>query len=147
MSTLIGKKVIIHVPASSLTGYVAAPAKVLGEGRVGSTGDWHVILESDGQRLDVGSQEITEVFREKTPEIKRMERYLRREDMSPDGKLCMVMEDDGDICLSVISGNGGRNTGIQFCTVGSGGGKSRHTLEALRNLMQAIHLDNEENPL
>ena len=148
---MIGKKVIIRVPAASLTGDVEARAKVLGDARGGpGSGDWHVILESDGQRLDVGSQEITDVLPDEYPNIKRMERYLRREDMSPDGKLCMVMEDDGDVCLSIYVGseNMGKSFfGIQFCTPGTGGGKSPHVMAALRNLMKAIELDNKEYPL
>ncbi len=140
---MIGKKVIVRMAAEALKGYVEVHALVI---ETSVSGDWNVVL-ANGQKFAVYSQDVQRVLTDEYPEIKRMERYLRKEDMSPDGKLCMVMEDDGDICLSIIRGNNGRNRDVQFCSVGSGGGKSRHTLEALRNLMKAIELDNQENPL
>lgn len=140
---MIGKKVIVQMAAGALKGYVEVQALVV---ETESSGDWNVVL-SNGQKFAIYSQDVQRVLTDEYPNIKRMERYLRKEDMSPDGKLCMVMEDDGDICLSIIRGNNGRNRDVQFCSIGSGGGKSRHTLEALRNLMHAIELDNKEYPL
>jgi hypothetical protein len=76
--------------------------------------------------------------------------YERHEDMSPDGKLMLLVEDDGDIIVSVI-GRGLtdelRRAQVQFCTVGSGGGRSQHTRTALRSLILAIQKDNEERPI
>ena len=141
---MIGKQVLVGLSADELKGHVEVVAKVVGSDDCPA--DWRVQLDN-GQIFDIGSQQIERVLTDQYPNIKRMERYLRKEDMSPDGKLCMVMEDDGDICLSIIRGNNGRNKDVQFCSIGSGGGKSRHTLEALRNLMHAIELDNKEYPL
>jgi DNA invertase Pin-like site-specific DNA recombinase len=75
--------------------------------------------------------------------------------MSPDVKLKLFCEKDGDIILSIIpsaqkkysNGYGYEAFQVQFCTVGSGGGRSPHTREALFKLMEAIEKDNEERPI
>ena len=36
---------------------------------------------------------------------------------------------------------------VEFCTIGAGGGRSHHTREALKNLIEAIQKDNEEFPI
>lgn len=76
--------------------------------------------------------------------------YQRREDMSPDGTLRLLVEEDGDIIVSIAPSSQQRRgfaPSVQFCTIGSGGGKSPYTLAALRELMHAIRKDNEENPV
>lgn len=76
--------------------------------------------------------------------------YERNEDMSPDGKLRLIVQDDGDIIVAM----NGRTMNdapciaqLEFCSVGSGGGRSPHTREALRNLIVAIQRDNQEQPI
>jgi hypothetical protein len=77
--------------------------------------------------------------------------YERYEDMSPDGKLQLVVEEDGDVIVIVQSGDTGQlgQTGqrasVQFCTFG-GGGQSQHVRDALLHLIQAIQKDNAERP-
>lgn len=76
--------------------------------------------------------------------------YERVEDMSPDGKLQLIVQEDGDIIVSVIENHEHRGfqwASVEFCTLGSGGGRSRHTREALRALIIAIQKDNEERPI
>lgn len=69
----------------------------------------------------------------------------RKEDMSPNGRLRLFKEQDGDICVAVID-NEGNMTDVQFCTVGMGGGKSGKTLAALDALALAMMEDNQEQP-
>jgi hypothetical protein len=78
--------------------------------------------------------------------------YKRHEDMSPDGHIALVVEEDGDVILIVQNsskggkiGQDGQRASVQFCTFG-GGGQSRHTRNALLYLIQAIQQDNAETP-
>jgi hypothetical protein len=73
-----------------------------------------------------------------------VERY---EDMSPDGKLRVFLQPDGDVVLSIFDSGKQMMASIEFCSVGSGGGRSPNTLEALRNLYRAIERDNKERPI
>jgi hypothetical protein len=71
----------------------------------------------------------------------------RNEDMSRHGRLRLIQEDDGDIIVSIVPDPTEGLSGMfsaQFCTIGSGGGKSPKTLAALRALMQAMEDDNGE---
>lgn len=70
----------------------------------------------------------------------------RKEDMSVNGRLCLFKQDDGDICVSVIE-DSGESAGIEFCTVGMGGGKSGRTLAALNELALAMIEDNKADPV
>ncbi|QDV59046.1 hypothetical protein [Rosistilla oblonga] len=77
----------------------------------------------------------------------------REEDMSPDGKLEILMQDDGDVIVNVKPSREDPHyrgspfgVSVEFCSVGSGGGRSIHTLKALRDLFSAIEKDNAENP-
>lgn len=80
--------------------------------------------------------------------LKTMERYTRYEDMSPDGSLTILIEEDGDVIVDVQ----GRDmfdresrASVQFCTVG-GGGQSMGVRKALLNLALAIIEDNKAKP-
>ena len=78
-----------------------------------------------------------------------MEIHERFEDMSPDGRLMVMIQDDGDVIISVIQSEEQRISAmpsVEFCSVGAGGGQSPYTREALANLYWAIKRDNEENP-
>lgn len=70
---------------------------------------------------------------------------VRKEDMSQNGRLRLIKEDDGDICVAVIDGLG-EMADIQFCVPGIGGGKSPRTLAALEELGLAIMDDNKADP-
>lgn len=68
----------------------------------------------------------------------------RLEDMSVHGLLRLIQQDDGDIIIAVTpeeNGCIGLGVSVEFCT---SGGKSPHTLHALRALMAAMQKDNEE---
>jgi hypothetical protein len=76
--------------------------------------------------------------------------YERVEDMSPDGKLFLIQQEDGDIVVTIASKDSGdrfQTATVEFCLPGSGGGRSSHTLKALRQLILAIQQDNEEWPI
>jgi hypothetical protein len=65
----------------------------------------------------------------------------RHEDMSPTGRLRLHAQDDGDICIQIVDERG-RCAGVEFCSVGSGGGRSKRTIAALRQLFRAMSEDN-----
>ena len=60
----------------------------------------------------------------------------RREDMGT-GRLRLTAQDDGDMCVLVIDDDGS-SAGVEFC---NSGGKSEHTLQALRDLSRAMKQD------
>lgn len=76
--------------------------------------------------------------------------YKRIGDMSPTDHLAILMEADGDvIVLAEETGMGEKypkRSEVQFCT-GYGGGRSKHTRNALINLADAIEKDNKERPI
>lgn len=67
----------------------------------------------------------------------------RLEDMSPDGRLLLHVQRDGDIVLSIIPAAESRDAwpSVEFCT---SGGKSPRTLHALRALWLAMREDNAD---
>jgi len=73
----------------------------------------------------------------------------RAEDMSPDGRLRIWKQEDGDLIVEVVpeSSKQEPSASVEFCTVGSGGGRSPHTRKALVALMEAIKRDNAESPI
>ena len=83
---------------------------------------------------------------ERTMEINK--KYERHEDMSPDGMLAVMKQEDGDLILEIRKIDPITRkfqwVEVEFCTVGSGGGKSPHTRKALVALALAIEKDNEE---
>jgi ATP-dependent protease HslVU (ClpYQ) peptidase subunit len=79
-----------------------------------------------------------------------MKMVYRNEDMSPRGKLTVLVQDDGDVI--VCSQGMDRDlvqpgSSVEFCAIGSGGGRSPHTLRALYALVEAIERDNAEQPI
>jgi hypothetical protein len=73
----------------------------------------------------------------------------RSEDMSPTGKLRVFKEDDGDVIVAIVKGDNEKDfvmADAEFCTPGTGGGKSPHTRRALLELYDAIERDNYESP-
>jgi hypothetical protein len=74
----------------------------------------------------------------------------RIEDMSARGRMRVLQQTDGDIIVAVYSEENGvvqRGEAVEFCTTGAGGGRSPHTLMALRALMDAMEKDNSERPI
>lgn len=73
----------------------------------------------------------------------------RLEDMSQRGYLRLILEDDGDIVICTSGMRADRvlpGSAVEFCTVGTGGGKSPKVRAALLALMCAIEQDNAEHP-
>jgi len=74
----------------------------------------------------------------------------RFSDSGPRDHLCVLRQDDGDICLEIYcNGPGMLNTGFigtEFCLPGVGGGQSPETVKALRNLIAAMEKDNQDHP-
>ncbi len=73
----------------------------------------------------------------------------RKEDMSPRGRLRLIFQEDGDVIVVIDPDPDERmrDNSVEFCSVGGGGGRSRHTIEALRALGEAMIKDNTECPL
>ena len=77
-------------------------------------------------------------------------RYQRKEDMSNKGTLNIILQEDGDVIVSVLGDDGTgnfRSATIEFCMPFSGGGRSTHTRKALIDLIYAIEKDNKEKPI
>ncbi|MBU2765810.1 hypothetical protein HAP94_06270 [Acidithiobacillus ferrivorans] len=70
----------------------------------------------------------------------------RGEDMSTTGRLRLMRQEDGDMCVAVIDERG-RVASVEFCTPLRGGGRSPRTFAALRALAQAIVEDNADVPM
>jgi hypothetical protein len=75
--------------------------------------------------------------------------YERLEDMSPTGKLQLFLCDEGDIHVTVFpcdpDGYETESASVEFCSIGTGGGQSPHTMAALKLLAVAIEQDNEDS--
>jgi hypothetical protein len=67
----------------------------------------------------------------------------RLEDMSPRGKLRLLIQSDGDIIVA-IQQEDGTMADVEFCAPGAGGGGSHRTWAALRDVVRAMQLDNED---
>jgi hypothetical protein len=66
----------------------------------------------------------------------------RHEDMSRTGRLRLTAQEDGDMCILVID-ESGESAGVEFC---ASGGRSPHTLQALRDLSHAMKRDADGIP-
>ncbi|MDP2652291.1 MAG: hypothetical protein Q8O94_04085 [bacterium] len=82
---------------------------------------------------------------------------VRTGDMHPNRALRLVVQEDGDVIV-LITQDGipigdvdlgdpeDRAAQVEFCTL-IGGGRSRHTLKALKGLIEAMEKDNAERPI
>ena len=73
------------------------------------------------------------------------ELYERAEDMSPDGRLQVLIQADGDAIITAVSRDAAGKfsmTSVEFCAPGGGGGRSPRTRAALVELARAISEDN-----
>lgn len=76
--------------------------------------------------------------------------YSRIEDMSPDGKLLILMESDGDIIVRIYGYDEVDtpcSASVEFCALSFGRGYSVHTRQALADLAEAMERDNRERPI
>jgi hypothetical protein len=74
----------------------------------------------------------------------------RKEDMSPEGKLRILMQDDGDMIVECLEWNDRtklieRTAAVEFCTH-AGGGRSPKTRMALLQLAHAMAEENKADP-
>ena len=82
-----------------------------------------------------------------------MDTVERNDDMSPNNRLVVHQQEDGDMIIGIIPGSMeecnrmGFSQSVEFCTIGMGGGLSPRTLHALRNLMAAMIEDNQDRPI
>lgn len=67
----------------------------------------------------------------------------RYEDMSPKGKLTVMVQSDGDVILHILQDDG-QSADIEFCAPGAGGGGSSRTWRALQAVHEAMREDNED---
>lgn len=76
--------------------------------------------------------------------------FSRRDDMGQ-GVLQVLLQEDGDVCIGLHNDSSSardfKNLSVEFCTIGSGGGRSPNTLKALQDLVLAVAKDIDENPL
>lgn len=98
-----------------------------------------------GRELEVSDalSTLRQLGKEPTPAHPTAQEVARIGDMSPSHALRVGLDGDGDVYLSTTTGTG---EGVEFCTVGTGGGKSPHTHAALVALMVAIEADNAADP-
>ena len=79
-----------------------------------------------------------------------MKQVSRKEDMSYQGQIRVLQDEEGDIHVVVYEDDGDgiidKSAAIEFCSCGMGGGKSPNTMRALVKLMEAIEMDNEYFP-
>lgn len=68
----------------------------------------------------------------------------RRDDMHADGRLLLLKQPDGDVCVSIVFAD--RRASLEFCVPGTGGGRSPRTFRALNQLILAMLDDNCETP-
>lgn len=73
-----------------------------------------------------------------------LETAVRRSEDMGRGFMQLIIQDDGDVCVGVQDDKL-KFTGIEFCTKMAGGGKSPRTLQALRELAQAMWEDQRED--
>lgn len=109
--------------------------------------------------LTLVKTELSELRKENEVDYSKLpETVERRDDMSRTGKLSVMRQDDGDIIVSIAKYDNTKDDAsevhyedgwisVEFCSLFSGGGRSKHTLDALRFLMQAIQKDNEERAI
>lgn len=99
-----------------------------------------VDLLRDYERLDNAIRSRTVQEKDRIP----LETAVRRSEDMGRGFMQLIIQNDGDVCVGVQDDKL-RFAGIEFCTPMSGGGKSSRTLQALRELAQAMWEDQRED--
>jgi len=89
---------------------------------------------------------VAEPVKDAAPQWPNSRDIARLEDMSPRGHLRITLDNDNDVCVEVFDFNLEQFSSVEFCTPGSGGGKSSHTRRALLEVMRAMERDNAERP-
>lgn len=108
-----------------------------------------LIAERDGLRraLDALMQGGTDAALVWPTRVEKEKTYERFEDMSPRGRLTVLVQQDGDVILSIIPDPDEPRhyvASVEFCESACGAGQSSRVRYALLKLAEAIILDNEE---
>ncbi|WP_296247593.1 hypothetical protein [uncultured Stenotrophomonas sp.] len=98
---------------------------------------------TEGKGTPVGWLPLLDASPKGGSDVTRGVTVERLEDMSVRGRLKLFAEEDGDMCLMIVEGDG-TSAGIEFC---ASGGRSPRTLEAVRALSRAMEQDNAERPI
>ena len=107
--------------------------------KFGETSDGIAVLEMARKYLAVQQSEMMR------PQAPCNLFIVRKEGMSVSGRLRLLRQEDGDMCVAIIDDEG-NEASVEFCTPGFGGGKSPKTLAALRALALAMMEDNKQDP-
>ena len=99
-----------------------------------------VDLVNDHERLENMIKSRTVQEKDRVP----IETVVRRSEDMGKGFLQLIIQNDGDVCIGAQDDNLSF-VGIEFCTQMAGGGKSPRTLQALRELAQAMWEDQRED--
>ncbi len=100
-----------------------------------------LLYRGDG-RLDVDRYGLASDQHSASPPLQGRD-VARRQDMGP-GHFRLAFDSENDVVVEVFDGK--RSTRVEFCTTGSGGGRSPHTRQALLGLMAAMERDNLADP-
>lgn len=73
----------------------------------------------------------------------KFSKQVRFEDMSPTGRLEVLIQPDGDVIVSIVQDDL-QMAQAEFTTPMSGGGQSERTWKALREIYKAMQEDNRE---
>lgn len=109
------------------------------EGSPNGDGNWCEDCEEDVRFEQVQLEGCVSSASQAWPVAKEVARIG---DMDPRAALRVGFDGDHDVYLSTTNGV----EGVEFCTPGSGGGKSSRTREALIALMVAMEADNSADP-
>lgn len=113
---------------------------ILADGmKFGETSEGRAVLEMARKHVDAHNEIM---IRPQAPSDKLI---VRKEDMSVNGRLRVLRQPDGDMCVAIIDDDGNMAS-VEFCTPGTGGGRSPKTIHALRQLALAIIEDNLADP-
>lgn len=107
--------------------------------KFGETREGRAVLDMARQSLAAHNEALS------SPQAPCNKFIVRKEDMSDSGRLRLLRQEDGDMCVAIIEDDG-TMASVEFCSVGLGGGRSPKTVQALRQLALAIMEDNQSEP-
>jgi len=59
-------------------------------------------------------------------------------------RLNLLLQADGDVIISTEDTERGRRLGVEFCSVGSGGGRNPVIVNGLRDIIQKLVVEEKE---
>ena len=115
----------------------AAEMELADGGRFGDTLFGSLVIEA--------AREFLQQSEQVDDSLPLCEFFERREDMGS-GRLRLILDEDSDVCVAVISDEGDM-ADVEFCVPFSGGGRSPKVRQALLGLCRAIRDENASNPI